>query len=237
MVYFHQSRAHINVRETSGASGWQMTCGGRAPRASRHARDAILYPETPACIVQVRSRHPGTLELCTLFRRDARSRFTRGKRPCVAIAHTAATSKNGVVAICARSKRRCPEKAPADASKELIIITAPALVTHARDEPPCAFGEYPVIVMKNGRWMPCAVVDSTLAPGKYQELQAATPANLHNVAWPCLPPEMTRGTSAVVVTQSGTVDRVLECERAGRECKESAVTVYSSVPPTKVYST
>jgi hypothetical protein len=214
-----------------------MTCGSRAPRASRHARDTILYPETPACIVQVRSRHPGALELCTLFRRDTRPRFTRGRRPCVTITHTAATSKNGVVVISARSKRRCPGKAPGGTTNELMVITAPALVAHTRDESPSAFCEYPVVVMKNGRWMPCAVVDSALAPSKYQELQTATPDNLHNVVWPCLPAEMARGTSAVVVTLRGTIDRVLECARAGKECKECAATVYSSVPPTKVYNT
>lgn len=205
-----------------------------APRGTRRAPETLLYPETPACVVRVRARQPGKLELCTIFR-DRRN-APISERATATVAHSAGGVRGGVVFIRAHSKRCCVRARAVPEEDEIAVITVPASVVCAHADAPYAFEEYPVLVMRRGRWMPCTVVDSELARSRYAEMRAATGAALVAAVRPHLPTGAAHGQSAVVFTRGGVVDGVLECTHLGESITEGAVTVYSSEPPTKTYS-
>ncbi len=208
-----------------------MPHGNTTARPQRRGHDIIVYPESPACVVNVRQKSPDALELCTIFRRGQNAHIASRSRATATIMHTHACKRGGVIAIHARSRRYCRARAKHSADAGLSVVTVPAVVNIAGEKKAYECGEYPVLVLNKGKWMPCMLVDAMLAPEKSEYLCGQSDTRFPGLLSAQSPPESSNAPSAVVLMRNGRIMRVLEYLRTEDTCTERSAVIYSSTLP------
>lgn len=214
-----------------------MTHGGKCAERVRRPYDIYLYPDTPACVVNVlRCRTAGTLELRTIFSKRRDESIAGARTARVAITGGCVNKmRNNVVALHARSKRMCVTRSPYKSKlPALSIVTTPVTIDIASEDQTLACEEYPVLVLMSNKWIPCVIIDDALAPTKSKHLVANYGLKTKAQLLPHVPPGPPSAPVAVVQICNGRISRAWEYFRSDDTCEPRSAVVYSTIEPTAV---